>query len=72
MKFRGCAKIRGAKIKGVRKFKGIRYVGQIKLKNIVRVSVTNSYKKSQEDFSLTFFIFEFFENIWEGGPGIEG
>ena len=26
MKFRGCAKIRGAKIKGARKFKGIRYV----------------------------------------------
>ena len=33
------------------------------LQNIVRVS----YKKSKKDFSLTFFIFEFFENIWEGG-----
>ena len=35
------------------------------LKDSVRVSVTNSYKKSQKGCSLTFFIFEFFESIWE-------
>ena len=31
------------------------------LQNSVRVSITNSYKKSQKDFSLTFFIFFIFE-----------